>query len=285
MSIFRVHSSDKQVFVNNTRLLGVQNCDIETSKAFEEIRPIGNIKITDRVLTSNQTTNLSIDFMLNDSLQNDPFFDFQTSGILSVETFDFNVKDLIGESVISGAYLSSYSVRGAVNELVQGSVSYECDIIDFNTTGYLTYLDQSSDTFNVYQPQDISIISNFDEGVSTSGLCIQNFDLSFSIDRTAKNRLGTRTPRLRYPNLPIKGGLKFSVIKNRITGIDLSPLIMGSGDLSIKLNANMLNEREYLIKNCSLVSISETHGLDDNAIFDFEYVFSIDNTGLTVVGS
>jgi hypothetical protein len=283
MSIFRIDSSDKQVFINNTRLMGVQSCNIEQSKEFEEIRSIGNIGINDRVLTSNQTTTLSVDFMLCDSNQNDPFFDFQSSGIVSVESFDFNIKDLVGETVLSGAYMTSYNIQGAVGELVKGSVKYECDVLDFNSTGNLTYSDQSNDSYNAYQPQDISISTDFSEGVSTSGLCIQNFSIDFNIGRSAVNRMGTRTPRMRYPTLPVNGDLSFSVIKNKITGIDLSSLVIDKGLLSIKLNDSQANERQYNISNCSLLSISEGHSLDENATLDFNYTFSINNNNVSVV--
>ena len=278
MPVFRIDSSDKQVFINNTRLMGVQACNIETDKDFETIRSIGDINVTDRILKSNQTTNLSIDFMLCDTNQNDPFFDFQTSGILSVEDFNYNIKDSVQETVITGAYMTSYSIEGAVGELVKGSVAYECDGFDFNNTGILSGDYQSSDSYSVYQPQDISISTDFDEGVSTSGLCIQNFSLNFDISRNAINRMGSLTPKMRYPELPAEGDLSFSVIKNKVTGIDLSSLVLDKGLLSITLNESQSNQRQYNINDCSLISISEGHSLDDNATLDFKYVFSVNKS-------
>ena len=287
MPIFRIDSSDKQVFINDTRLMGVQACNVNSPKQTESIQPAGRIGFEDRIQISNQTTDLTIDFMLCDSNTNDPFFDFQSSGILSTETFDFDIKDLSGETNISGSYMTSYSIRGAVRELVEGSVVYECDIIGFNETGNLTVDDQSSDSYGVYQPSDITVSSSgFNrEGISTSGICIQNFDLSFSIPRRSKNRLGVRTPRVRYPELPANGQLVFSAIKNKITGIDLSPLVLDQGQISIKLNTEQPSEREYLINNCSLISVAENHVLDEDATLDFTYVFSIINDDITVTDS
>jgi len=279
MSVFRVDSSDKQIFINNTRLMGIQSCSYDTQKEFDDIRPIGQLDVTDRILKSNQTTNLALDFMLNDGGQSDPFFDFQTSGVLSIESFNFKVRDLVGETFLSGAYMTSYSIRGAVGELVKGNVGYQCDVFDFNSTGNLSYDDQSNDSFNAYQPQDISVLTNFNEGVS--GLCIQGFDLSLSLDREPKNRMGLRTPQTRYPSIPSQGDLKFSIIKNKVTGVDLSSLVLEKGSVTIKLNTDQSNEKEIAINNCSLISVSESHNLDENATLDFSYTFSIENSGIT----
>lgn len=265
--------------------MGVQSCNIETQKSFQEIRSIGKIGVEDRILESNQTSNLSIDFVLNDVGTNDPFFDFKTgSNVLSTENFNFDIKDLVGQSVITGAYMTNYSIQGSVGELTKGSIKYECDFISLNETGKISYSDQSNDDFGVYRPKDIQISSTFDEGISTSGLCIQDFNLSFSIAREAKNRIGTRTPITRFPKLPSNGEFACSVIKNKVTGIDLSSLVLDKGTLSIKLNNGQDNQKEYRIQNCSLVSLSENHDLDGNATLDFNYVFSLDRTGVSFNG-
>jgi hypothetical protein len=90
--------------------------------------------------------------------------------------------------------------------------------------------------------------------------------------------MGSLTPKMRYPELPAEGDLSFSVIKNKVTGIDLSSLVLDKGLLSITLNESQSNQRQYNINDCSLISISEGHSLDDNATLDFKYVFSVNKS-------
>ncbi len=283
MSIYRIDSSDKQVFINGSRLKGVQTCSVETPREFQELRQVGNLGVTDRILNSKQTSVLNLDFILCDSGQNDPFFDFETSGVLSVEKFDFSIKDLVGENILSGAYLNSYTLNAEIGALAKGSVTYDCDIYAFNNTGVLTMNDQSSDFFGVYQPRHMSVSSSFGDGLNSSGFCIQKFEISLQISRNAKSVLGNRYAFTRYPQLPVNGTASFSIIKNSITGIDFSQLVLDKGTLTFKLNDGFANEKQYIITDCSLEKIQESHDLDQNAMLDFSYVFSLTTGTVNVI--
>jgi len=276
----RVHSSDTQVFLNNTRLTGIQSVEFDTEKQITELTKLGQFGTQDRILTSNQTTNLKLDFILACDVANDPFFGFQNSGILSVEKFNFKVIDTVGQNLISGAYLSNYSLNFGVGELVKGSVSYEADTIVFNNSSFLTQNDQSDDSFEVFKPSDVNVSTDFAEGINSNSFCIQNASISFDISRTPVTRIGERIPRYRYPDTNGNGSVSFSIIKNSLTGIDLSSLVLDKGALTFDLTNDTCNV-VIDVNNASLVSVSESNDLDGNATIDFNYTFSLVNSSVT----
>jgi hypothetical protein len=286
-TVSRVHSSDSQIFVNNVKLTGIQSFSIDSSRDFTELPALGSLGTVDRIMNSNQTIGVSLNFIPADNKAllggerdvNDPFFSHTTGGLISVDNFDLKFKDIAGQTEVGNCYLTSYSIKGAVNEMVNGSIAYEGDVITFNTGTYSTYSDQSDDDYTVFRPQEITINTDLKEGVNTSSYCIQSFDFTVPIQRTPVKRLGQRTPSFRYPTFPVNGDLKFSILKNKLTGCDLSPLVLEKGNITINLNdLGKDTIVEYNLSNCSLVSVSESQDLDSNATFDFGYTFSADST-------
>ena len=302
MAVTRVHSSDSQVFVSGDsagplkgspkRLATIQSLDISTDKDFTELQELGQLCYTNRILNSNQTTNVSLDIILTTGMSGiDPFYTFQEqqSGFLSTGTFGFRAADNAGESLISGAYLNSYNLSASVGEIVRGTISYEADTITFNADNPLTADEASEDVlsdFNVFQPADMIISTsghdifnndiNTNEGVSSSGLYIQSFSIDVSVGREAKNRIGSRIPSFRYPTLPANGDLSVSVIKNQVTGLDLSSLVLETGHIKIDLQDDEGNSiMDFIASGCSLTSLAESTSLDDNTTIDFSYTFSI----------
>ena len=283
MPVPRVNSADTQIFINNNRLAGVQSFSLSNNKEVLDLQPLGKFDISDKIQTPNQKVDFTLDFLLvNDKsyIRSDPFFCFQTSGIISVENFNFKVRDLVGENSISGAYLTSYSIKGAVGDFVRGAVAYEANSVAFSETPQLTYSCQTSDVLSTFNPNKIKIYSNFNEGINSDSFNIQSFDLNIPIQRKPISRLGISTPLYRYPNLPTNGDLNFSIIKNQITGADLSKLVLDKGNITIDLN-DEYNETlvSYSISGCSLLSISEKNDLDNNATLDFAYNFALTNNG------
>ena len=294
MAVTRVHSSDSQVFVNDQRIPLIQSLNISTNKDVTPLRELGEYHVVDRILNSNQTTELSINTIISTGASGvDPFYTFQEqeAGFLSTTNFDFKAKDNAGESLISGAYLTAYTLDGSVGEIVKGATTYEADTITFNTGNFLTDADRTTDAinnFNVFRPEDIVITTTTknifgdalptNEGVSSSGLYIQNFSLNVGVSRDSINRIGTRIPQFRYPTLPAEGNLNFSVIKNQATGIDLSALVLDSGTIKIDLKDNAKNSiMSFSTSGCSLLSLAESLEEGGNATLDFSYNFSIQN--------
>jgi len=282
MSIERINSSDVQVFVNNLRLPAINSLGVTTNKDVSEIRRLGDLNASERILNSNQTTSLKMDMMLTTGATGiDPFYSFQQmhSGFLTTGKFDFQIKDLAGVTTIEEASIVNYSLNGSVGDLVRGSTTYEGNASTFTSVGSLSSSDQTKDFFGgFFRPEDIEITTttNGDESVDTTSLNIQNFSVTVNTPRTPKTRLGTRTPRFRYPDMPAAGDLNFSVLKTKVTGVNLSSLVCQSGVIKINLKGdNDASVMDFSISGCCLESVDESTSLDDNTNVTFSYYFPI----------
>lgn len=280
--VVRVNSTDTQVSMKNqassnehSKLIGVQSASISTTKNFTELPELGKFGTQDRILNSNQTTNLNLNFILKSDKSNDPFFGNTSNGFLSTDKFSFKVKDLAGSNSVDDAYLSSYSLDFSVGQVPQGSIQFEADTVTFNSAEFLTDQDQGSESITALNPNQIRVTTNFDEGVSTD-LPVQSVSFQVSLDRKTITRIGERVPRYRYPDPNGNGEISFSVLKNDITGLDLTNLVLEKGQLNILFNdSGETDFKSFPIYDCSLVSVNESANLDQNTTLDFNYIFGI----------
>lgn len=289
--VTRIDSSDVQVFFDDLRITGIQSSSIEASREYQDIRELGNLSNTDKILTSNQSPTVNFDYL---AIQNgyDPF-DTQ-NGLLNIDKKEIKIKDLAGETFVSGCYLDSCSLNLSVGQVAAGSVSFVADSLFYNEQNALTFNDQTNDSnVNLFRPQEITISGapDYSEGIdgcSPDGcsFCIQSASISVNIARQAVNRVGERVPFMRYPTLPINGEVTFETIKTNITGIDLTPIILEKGSLFFDLK-NDSNDyfTNYEIKDCSLISISESESVDDNVSVSFSYEFPLNNNSIVVTKS
>ena len=295
MSIERINSSDVQVFVNTIadgRLPAINSLSISTNKQVSEIRRLGDLNVSERILGSNQTTTLSMDIMLTTGATGiDPFYSFFLNkpynkgdqaihfGFLNTGKIDFTIKDLAGQTDILDSSVVNYSLNGSVGDLVRGAATYEGNAASFRPAGALERKDQTNDSFGgFFRPEDIEITTttNGDEGIDTASLNIQDFSLSVNTPRIPKTRLGTRTPRFRYPELPAAGDLSFTVLKTEVTGVNLSSLVCQSGVIKIDLKGdNDTSVMDFSISGCCLETVDESTSLDDNTSVTFSYYFPI----------
>ena len=282
MAIDRVHSSDAQLFINDQRIPAVTRLALSSKKKTTEINHLGSFTIADRILNSDQSTQIDISINLTTGATGiDPFYSYQQmqSGFLSTGSFDFQVKDTAGVTTISGGSLTSYSLNGSVGDIVKGSTSYQGDGAIFTSVGALDVYDQTTDQFGgFFTPQKIQIttVTDGDEGIDSSSLHIQDFSLSVGIERNSVTRLGTRVPKFRYPALGQQGTLNFNVIKNQVTGINISSLICDSGAIKIDLkDINGNSVMNFVTSGCCLESVDESTSLDDNTQISFSYYFPI----------
>ncbi len=282
MAIERIHSSDVQLFINDQRVPAVDSLALASSKEVTDIGRLGVAHITERMLNANQSTRIDIGINLTTGNTGvSPFYAPQQmqSGFLSTGKFDFKVKDRAGVTTISGGSLTSYSLDGSVGEIVKGKTTYEGDGAIFTSVGALTAADASTDTFGgFFRPCNIRITSttNGDEGIDTTSLNIQSFSLSATVAKNSVTRLGTRVPLFRYPEMPSNGSLDFTVIKTRVTGLNISSLICQSGEINIDLRddggASVMN---FTTSGCCLETVDESPALDDNTEINFSYYFPI----------
>lgn len=277
----RVHSSNARIYVNNSLLIGVSNYDLSYNLNHEPIKNLNYYNNTDRILKSKQSPELSLSWTLGDQ-STDPFLDFQTSGIVSVESFNIKMRDVVGERIVSGCYLTSYSLKAAVGSLISASVKYEGNSVNLSTGNPLSLNDQTSDYYNAYLPQKIELTSTFENG-NIVELPVQSFDINIPISRTPFGKLNDFEPKYKLPNLPIEATINFSAIKNLVTGIDLTSILLEKGNFNFSLKScSETNDKDYSIGDCSLVSVSESLDLEGNAIINFNYISSLTNSNFSL---
>jgi hypothetical protein len=282
MGINRVHSSDTQLFVDGQRIPAVQSLTFTSEKNQNRLARLGVAHLTETILGPNQATTIDYSILLTTGATGiDPFYSYQQmqSGFLSTGSFKFEKKDVAGVSTVSGATLTSYSVAGAVGSLAKGDSSYRGDGEIFTSAGALTT--ESTDEFGgFFAPQDITVSTEVGaagkEGVSSDELHIQDFSISVSIDKEPITRLGTRVPITRYPSTENAGSLQFNMVKNKVTGLDISALVCETGVIKIDLKDDDGNSvMDFVTSGCCLESVDESTALDDNTMISFSYYFPI----------
>jgi hypothetical protein len=277
MAVSRIHSSNSRIFLGTTGLKGITKYDFSFDQDVNTLQGLGDYHISNRIKNPNQKVDFSLSWILATGA-NDPFYDFYNpdSGFISVQKFDFTIKDLVGSNTISGAYLTNYSVNASVGNLVEGSLTYEADGLFYSTGNNLLMSDQTNDSYNPLLPSNIGVsFSSANNTVNLSGFSIQSFSFDIPIQRKPITLLGQTIPSYRYPQLPITAPIKFSVIKNQITGINFSDLILPQCSINFILQDCNLKGYTYFFGNVSLKSISESLSIDGNAQVDFNYEASI----------
>jgi hypothetical protein len=112
---------------------------------------------------------------------------------------------------------------------------------------------------------------------------IQSFQISVPIPRAPLKRLGEFSPRYKVPTLPTEAIVSFSAIKNDITGMDFSKIVLEKGDFEFFLATCNDVSKSYGLNECSLLGISESINLDGNATIDFNYVSSLTNQSFFLI--
>ena len=190
MAVDRIHSSDIQLFIDGSRIPAVNSLSLSTPKEVIDIQRLGTAHITERVLSSNQTTTLQMEMLLTTGATGvDPFYQFQQrhGGFLTTGKFDFQVKDTAGSTVMNDASLTNYSINASVGELIRGNATYLGVGATFSDGGAISIDDQSNDDFikGFMRPQKIQITTttNGQEGINTESLHIQDFSISVDLPR------------------------------------------------------------------------------------------------------
>lgn len=273
MSVNRVNYGDTRVYVDNLLLTGISNCEINTERSYEDLRSFGRYETTDRISKSDQIPKINLSWILGEG-SSDPFFGYQSSGIVSVEKFNIKKRDILGENIVSGAFLTSYSVNAAVGDVVSAEAQYEGLAYSFSATGALTGYAQTDDSYRSFIPQKITVEGDFGEG-QIQPFAIQSFEINVPIERSPLKELGSLNPDYRIPNLPIEATVSFSAVKNEITGMDFAPIILEKGNFAFRMKSCADIGKRYTVRDCSLTNISESIGLDGNAVVNFNYVSSV----------
>jgi hypothetical protein len=284
MPVDRVHSSNSRIYVNETLLTGISNYDLSYNLKNESLKSLNHYETTDKILLSKQSPEINLSWTLGEQ-SSDPFFDFQSSGIISVESFNIKLRDTVGERIVSGCSLTDYSLKAGVGELISAAAKFEGNSLYFSTGNALSINDQTSDYYQSYIPQKILLSSSFANG-NIINLPVQSFNIQIPISRQSQSKLGNFNTEYKIPVLPIEASVSFSAIKNILSGIDLSDIILEKGSFNFTLQTcSESNNKNYSIGDCSLVSISESLDLEGNALVNFSYTSSITNSNFSLNGS
>lgn len=275
MSFDRVSYGDTRVYINDVLLKGISSCEINTTREVENLRSINHHETTDRIIKSDQKPEATLSWILGED-SSDPFFSFQTSGILSVESFNIKKKDIVGVEEVKSGFLTSYSVNAAVGDLITAEAKYEGIDFSFTEAGKLTLGVQTSDSYKSFLPSKIQLSATFQEG-DIFTFPIQSFQINVPVPRQSLKRLGEQSPKYRLPTLPTEATVSFSAIKNDITGLDFSRIVLEKGNFEFLLATCDDVNKSYTLSGCSLLGISESIDLEGNAAIDFNYVASIKN--------
>lgn len=282
MGVDRVNSADSRVYVNNDRLIGVTNFSINYDRGVEELRALGSSHVVDRILISNQTPSVDISWVLGDD-SSDPFFDHQTEGLISVESFNIKKRDTAGSVEIHDCFLTSYSIDASVGSLVNGSITYEGSLVEFLEVEELTQGDSTEDYYDAFLPSTIQLSASFEEG-QIFELPIQSFDINVSIPRETIKKMGDLTPEYRYPTLPLGASVSFSVIKSKVKELDFTRILMEKGNFVFEMSSCQGLKKGYILSHCSLIGVGESLNIDGNAELNFEYAASLTRESLVFGG-
>lgn len=284
-NISRIHSSDSQIFFNGERIVGAQSSSLEIKKSKQDIPELGLFYEPSSIKTSNQTTNFNLTSLAILS----GFNPFETGSFISVDKNQIRLIDTAGEMIVQDSYLTSCDLNIALNEIPSISTSFEADHVTFDAGTYLSpQIDQTTDSnVKYYRPQEIEVITDFEEGVSSNSFCLESVSLSVPISRSPINKMGKFSPSMRYPSLPTRGSLNFKINKTDLVDIDLSPLVLDKGSMSIALKGRNGGSNQgyistYSVSGCSFISASESKGLDGNTSLDFTYDFPLTKKPVTV---
>ena len=194
-SATRVHSSDTQVFIDDVIITGLQTKNVEINREYQDLNSLGSTHNKDKILTSNQTVSINLDYLVVDY----GFDPFDTdAGLLNIDKQEIKIVDTTHEFVASGVYLQSCSLDMSVGDAPRGSASYEADGIAYDDQVFLTQLDQTQhQNVNLFRPQEITVSKSagFEDGVEgcgggVCGFCIQSASISVSLNRAPVNRGG-----------------------------------------------------------------------------------------------
>jgi hypothetical protein len=238
------------------------------------------------------------------ALSNSP----EKQGKTLIKENDFIDHNVIG---IGNCFLTNYSVGGSISNPVKASVNYIASNIEVDTfsgNNYIPAIDlydgQKRDVFkyalshhdsadeylhSALLPQGIEIRLNEsnigDSKLSGNNANATSFDISLDFDRKSLYGFGSMYPYDRKLNLPVRGSLRLSLIKNELTEGSLSEILKKDQPYDIDILCHSAcptprcgpAEREtllrYRIDNAFLDSESTSIGLYDvvntNVAFDF----------------
>jgi hypothetical protein len=317
------------------QLTRVQSFDEDFSRNFTDVNQYGNLAAIDRIEVEAPTVSSSFSYYPTDG-SNERYLGLtvttgtQTltsclSGLLNKTTDEKNYflliadegNDAVGYNAgaggrsgvigIGNAYITSYSVDGAVGDIPTASVDLEALNVRVyaNATGTTNPIpainptngfpvttsffslpnaasNDSATQVAALQPGDITLNIDGLTGVSISDLKVQSFSLAFDLGRTPLQRLGTRFAFSREIDFPVEATLSVEAILGDLQDGNLADLICQTGtvDCSVIMRRPACGalgtpSLAYVLRGAKVGSQAISTSIGDNATFTAEYQVQI----------
>lgn len=328
------------------QLTRVQSFDEDFSRNFTDVNQYGNLAAIDRVEVEAPTVSSSLSYYPTDG-SNEKYIGLtvttgsQTpvsclSGILNKTTDEKNYFLLIADEGndaagyvgarsgvigVGNAFITSYSVEGAVGDIPTASVDLEAlnvrvysningssPVPAINAvngqpiTGAFFRLpaavtNDNSSQVTALQPGDITLNIDGLTGVNIDDLKVQSFSLNFDLGRTPLQKLGNRFAFSREIDFPVQATLSIEAILGDLQDGNLADMICQTGtfDLSVIMRKPACGalgtpSLAYTMKGAKVNSQSVSTSIGDNATFSAEYQVQIGgpqdlNRGVFISGS
>lgn len=261
-------SNNSVLFINNNPITGVISYDIDGQVTTFPIRGLGDHTASGYIKSNLTDHKFKLDCFFS------PYSpDFYIGGRSSQNNFfssgkhDFIIRDQFEQKLISGAYLTNFSITAGVGELTTISYSFEADTLDINNNQVtdISY-DATSGSFLPFLPQDVKVSGLLlNPSLLYTNECIQSISVETSLPRTVIKRIGSRIPFTRaikeQPTTSVSVTLFKKGIQQGLTNNYLDQTAHNTGELNIIFGTGS-EQLTLNIKELQLNSMSENLNLD-----------------------
>jgi hypothetical protein len=254
---------------NNGTIPAIQSMTYDFALPYQNVTEYGNLGIKDQIINGQPTINLNLNYLLNnidneskigfssstntlDNILNDNY-SLNFTGFIGKEGFDLSDNKIEALIVFKSGYLTSYSARAGVGELMSINTTFSCNDLVFQSTSNASYNNLIPTGFSQPPTCDGNSLSlNINSiGIATGDFKIQNFDLNLSINRSPQILFGEKLARYQYINYPIDVTLNAEVIVGDYQNDTISSIVSNGRQLNLIIGTPF---KTYEIGNCKLIS-------------------------------
>jgi len=246
----------------------IQSMTYDFNLPYQNVTEYGNLGIKDQLINGQPTINLNLNYLLNnvnneskigfssstdtlDNILNDNY-SLNFTGFIGKEGLDLSDNKIEALIVFKSGYLTSYSARAGVGELMNINTTFSCNDLVFQSTTGASYNNLIPTGFSQSPTCGNSLSLNINSiGVATGDFKIQNFDLNLSINRAPQTFFGENLARYQYINYPIDITLNAEVIVGDYQNDTISSIVSNGRQLNLIIGTPFKN---YEIGNCKLIS-------------------------------
>jgi hypothetical protein len=271
---------------NYGTIAGVQSFNYDFTLPYENVTEYGNLGVKDTIINGQPDINFTLNYILNnvdneskigfgtstatmDNILNDNFI-LNFTGFIGKEGVDLTDSNIEGAMIFKSGYLTNYSLRGAVGELVTADVGFTFNDLVFQQTTSPVYTNLIPTGFSQNQTcesNDLGLNIN-SIGLLTGDFKIQNFTLNLNINRSPEIYYGKEFAEYRYINYPINIDLESEVIIGDLQNDTLSQIVNNQRKLNLILKTPL---KTYSIGNCKLVSENFNSSIGPNTTVNLRF--------------